>query len=138
MTAWPVDAVPDGHVAAPHHVYLGLGVLLVVAWVVADDLPHREPVVSVAGALVALFAFGLVWPWYPVVGAAGAVAGVVVALAGVVWPGGMWSTYSSAARALAGVGALVALDDVVEHAFGWATPLDLVWVRVVYPALPST
>ncbi|WP_135853162.1 hypothetical protein [Halorussus salinus] len=38
-------------------------------------------------------------------------------------------------RGLALVGVLVALDDALEHAFGWPTPLDLLWSRWLYPAV---
>jgi hypothetical protein len=61
------------------------------------------------GALVMWFAFGYVWPYYDVVGALGALIGVAIAA-----------------------------DDVLSHALGVPTPLDWLWGRVLYPALPST
>lgn len=58
------------------------------------------------GVVVAVFGFWSVWDLYPVTG-----AGMVL------------------------VGLLVALDDAVSHAFGWPTPLDLVWKKAIYPVV---
>lgn len=51
---FPAESVPDGHVFAPHHFWIGL--------------------------IVAAFSFGFVWRFYPVTGATGSVVGVLVAL----------------------------------------------------------
>lgn len=76
--SWPADRIPDGDVSAPHHFWVGLA--------------------------VTAFSFGSVWPHYPVVGAAGTLLGLAVAV-----------------------------DDALEHAFGIPTPLDLFWSRILHP-----
>lgn len=48
------EQIPDGHVFAPHHFYIGI--------------------------LVAVFAFVTVWKWYPTLGAMLTLVGVLVAL----------------------------------------------------------
>lgn len=72
----------------PHHRYIGVLVAGVAVWVVSDDYPNREPLVVAVGALTALFAFATVWLYYHGTGAALALAGLLVALGGVCWPGG--------------------------------------------------
>ncbi|WP_232703159.1 hypothetical protein [Halobacterium wangiae] len=132
---FPAELVPDGHVGAPHHLYVGLLVLAVAVFVVADDYARREPLLALAGSLTALFAFATVWPFYHGTGAALTLAGVTVALVGVCWPGGMWAGYPLKWRLVALVGAAVALDDAVSHALGVWTPLDAGW-RQVYHLVP--
>jgi hypothetical protein len=78
----------------------------------AEDVPDGDvsaPHHFYIGVVLATFAFVSVWDLYPVTG-----AGMVI------------------------LGLLVAADDVVSHALGWPTPLDLLWRRVIHPALPST
>jgi len=75
---FPHESVPDGAPFGPHHLYIGL--------------------------LVAGFAFAMVWPHYPQMGATGTLLGL-----------------------------LIALDDAVSHAFGVPTPLDWTWAHYVYP-----
>ncbi len=58
------------------------------------------------GVLVSVFGFVSVWDLYPVTGAA-----------------------------MVLVGLAVALDDALSHAFGVPTPLDLLWGRLLFPAL---
>lgn len=133
--SFPHEAVPDGAVFGPHHLYVGVLVVAFAVWVVSDNLPHREPLVTAAGALFALFGFALVWPYYPETGAAMALAGLVLALAGVVWPGGMWAAYSWHWRAVAFAGVFIAADDVIEHAFGVWTFFDWVFGRFIHPVI---
>lgn len=61
------------------------------------------------GVALSTFAFVSIWDLYPVTG-----AGLVL------------------------VGLAVAVDDALSHAFGIPTPLDWLWNRIIYPALPST
>jgi len=124
LADFPHEAVPDGDVGGPHHLYIGVTVVVFAAWVVSDNLPHREPLVAAAGALLALFAFATIWPYYHGTGAVLALAGLMVAVIGVCWPGGMWAGYPLWWRLVAFVGVYIAADDVVEHAFGIWTPLD--------------
>lgn len=125
--AFPHEAVPDGAVLGPHHVYIGLMLALLAIALVWDDAPSREPWVGAVGILVGLFAFVTVWPFYHETGAVLALSGVVLALlAPVFLP--FWTDYAwIGPRGLALLGALVALDDVAEHAFGIWTPLDWLW-----------
>lgn len=74
---FPVESVPDGAPGAPHHLYIGL--------------------------IVAGFFFASVWPYYPVTGASGTFAGL-----------------------------LIALDDAISHAFGVPTPLDTIWAAMYH------
>jgi len=133
--SFPHEAVPDGAVFGPHHLYVGLLVLLIAVFVVADDYRQREPLVAIVGAVLALFAFATVWPFYSGTGAAGALAGCTLALVGVCWPGGMWAAYPLKWRLVAFAGVLIAADDAVSHAFGVWTPLDAGWGQV-YHLLP--
>lgn len=56
------------------------------------------------GVIAAWFGFMFVWPHYPVTGSIAVL-----------------------------VGLLIALDDAIEHATGITTPLELLWVRIIYP-----
>jgi len=124
---FPAESVPDGVIGAPHHLYIGVLVLAVAILVVADDYARREPLLALTGTLLALFAFATVWPFYHVTGALLTLAGLLVVLIGILWPGGMWSAYPLVWRAVAFLGLYIAADDAVSHALGWPTPLDLVW-----------
>ena len=132
---FPAESVPDGVIGAPHHLYVGLLVLLFAVFVVADDYRQREPLVAIVGAVLALFAFATVWPFYHVTGALLTLAGLLVVLIGILWPGGMWSGYPLKWRLVAFAGVLIAADDAVSHAFGVWTPLDAGWGQV-YHLLP--
>jgi len=132
---FPHEVVPDSAIFAPHHAYVGVLVVALAVWVVSDNLPRREPLLAAVGALVALFAFASVWPFYPPVGAAGALAGLTLAAVGVLWPGGTWAVYPLRWRALALLGVAIALDDVIEHAFGVWTPLDALFRRLILPVI---
>lgn len=133
--AFPHEAVPDGHVAAPHHFYIGVGLLGAVVWVVGDNYRRREPLLAGGGALLALFGFCLTWQWYPVVGAALTLAGLCVALLGVCWPRGLWADYPLRMRLAALLGVAIALDDAIEHAFPIGSPLDWLWMHYLYPLI---
>jgi len=41
--------------------------------------------------------------------------------------------YPATGAGFAFTGPLVALDDVIEHMTPYPTPLDQVWIRVIYP-----
>jgi len=129
---FPAESVPDGVIGAPHHLYIGVLVLVVAILVVADDYARREPLLALTGALTALFAFATVWPYYHVTGALLTLAGLLVVLVGVCWPGGIWAAYPIRWRLVAFLGVLVALDDVIEHAFGVWTPLDAGFEQVAH------
>jgi hypothetical protein len=120
---FPVEAVPDGRVLAPHHFY-ALGVTVLAALVVWDDFPRREPVTAFVGAAGGSLAFALVWPLYP---ATGAVLSALGLLAAVCSPLVAWTCYPVRWRVVAVVGALVAADDWISHALGVWTPLDWFW-----------
>lgn len=135
LAAFPHESVPDGHIGAPHHLYVGVGLLVATVAVVMDNYRRREPVLAGAGALLALFSFATVWPFYPPVGAAGALAGLALAAGGVASPWGFWEDVSRRARLTAALGVLIASDDVVEHAFGVATPLDELWINIIHPII---
>ena len=132
---FPAESVPDGVIGAPHHLYIGVLVLAVAILVVADDYARREPLLALTGTLLALFAFATVWPYYHVTGALLTLAGLLVVLIGILWPGGMWSGYPLVWRAVAFLGLYIAADDAVSHAFGVWTPLDAGWGQV-YHLLP--
>lgn len=125
---FPAEAIPDGHVSAPHHAYTGLLGVLFVAGVVWDDYREREPLAVAVGALGSYFAFAYVWRWYPVLGASLFGVGLAVVLAGVLsrWPG----VYSRRWQAAVLVCWSVALDDWLSHAFAVWTPLDAFWAAV--------
>jgi hypothetical protein len=132
---FPAESVPDGAVFGPHHLFVGILVLLFAVFVVADDYRQREPLVAIVGAVLALFAFATVWPFYSGTGAVLTLVGLLLALLGVVWPGGMWAAYPLRWRLVAFAGVLIAADDAVSHAFGVWTPLDAGWGQV-YHLLP--
>lgn len=132
---FPVEAVPDGHPFAPHHLTWAVLLLLVAVWVVSDNFPHREPLLAGVGGVLALFAFLFIWPFYPQPGATLTLFGVLVALVGVLLPGGVWASYPVGWRGLALLAVLVALDDAVSHAFGIWTPVDWAWRAYLLPVL---
>lgn len=135
LTRFPHESVPDGYVLAPHHAYVGLLVAALAVWVVSDNKPHREMLVTAVGCALLLFGFLFTWKWYAEAGAALSLAGVGLMLAGPLWPGGEWAGFSWAWRLVALLGALVAADDVIEHAFGVPTPLDKFWVEYLAPVV---
>jgi uncharacterized membrane protein len=133
--SYPVESVPDGSILAPHHLYVGAFLALLVCAVVWDNYPGREPVVAVAALLVALFGFLWVWPFYPATGATLTLAGLVAALLAVLVRGSYWTDVPIAARLTVLLGVLIALDDAADHALPITTPLDHVG-RVLLPLLP--
>jgi len=124
---FPADTIPDGAALAPHHAYVGLLLALLAVALVWDDAAGKEPWAVAAGIALALFAFASIWTYYPETGALLSLFGVAVALvAPIVLP--FWQSYPWVGpRGVALFGALVAADDVVEHAFGLATPVDWLW-----------
>jgi len=135
MPGFPHEAVPDGDVLAPHHLYLGALAVLLVVWVVSDDRTDREPWAVAVPTLAALVGFTVTWRHYPAVGASITLVGLCAALAALVarpyWSAYQWVGFRGAAL----VALLVALDDVVQHATGWPTPLDEFWARWLHPAI---
>jgi hypothetical protein len=131
--SFPSEAEPDGAVFGPHHFYLGVLLILLVCWIVyADSDSESGPWVVIGMTLLAVFAFALTWPYYPVVGALGVLVllGAATAIA-VVRP--FWWRTTLLARSLLFLGLLVAWDDALSHALGWQTPLDQLWAEYLYP-----
>ncbi|WP_115863370.1 hypothetical protein [Halorussus litoreus] len=143
---FPYESIPDSAVFAPHHFHYAVLAALVVAAVVWDNFPRREPVTVVSGLLASEFAFSLMWPWYPVVGAALSLLGLAVATLSVThavavltvnrlgcdWPRPYWAIFPLKAVVVLAL-LLVAWDDLANHAFGVATPLDSIWNEHIYP-----
>lgn len=123
LARFPVEAVPDGEVFGPHHLY---AVLLAVlsCWVVGDDYRDREPVLVLVAAVGAALAFALVWPWYHALGAVLTLAGLLAVLSRPVL---RWGIYPRRWRAVASGGALVGLDDWWSHALHPVTPGEVAW-----------
>lgn len=140
--SFPTELVPDGTVAAIHHLYSGVALAVLLArttwdddvgdW--ADGIRARglrtDPFGVVAASIVALGLFALAWPHYPVFGAAGTLAGLAAATVSLARP--YWRDYRYRAAGVA-VGLAVAWDDAVSHAFGVVTPLDWTWTHHIYP-----
>lgn len=129
---FPYEAEPDGAVFGPHHFYLGVILVLLVCWMIYDTESETGPW-GVAGlTLLSVFAFSLTWPYYPVVGALGVLVllGTATAIS-VVRP--LWWRYGLLARSALLLGLLVALDDALNHALGWRTPLDVLWIEYLHP-----
>ncbi|MFC7069483.1 hypothetical protein [Halobaculum lipolyticum] len=128
LAGFPVEAVPDASALAPHHAVYGLLAALVVIATVWDDHRHREPLTEATGVLIGLFAFLLVWRWWPVVGATLAHVGPLATLVWMWRPGSAWGThYPGRVRVVATGAILVGLDDIVEHAWPVPSPLDTGW-----------
>lgn len=134
---FPNESIPDGDVLAPHHLYLGALATLLVVWMVSDDRPGGEAWLVASAVLTAMVGFLFTWRYYPPVGAALTLAGLVVAMTAVlVRP--YWAKYSWVSlRGAAVLALLVALDDALEHALGWPTPLDLFWKHWLYGVVSS-
>ena len=135
LRSFPHEAVPDGHIGAPHHLYIGVGLALLFVGSAWDD-QDRDPLWTALTLLIAVFAFGMIWPFYPIVGA----VGVLMALCGTVLA--VWldrAVWQAHPRLLAGMalGWLIALDDAVEHAFGVPTPLDWLFAEWIYPYITA-
>jgi len=130
MMGFPHEAVPDGTILGPHHLYIGVAVVAVVAMTVWDD-DRRDPLLVVSGIIVSsVFGFALSWPHYPVVGALLTLTGLAASTLALARP--YWREYRFRAVAVA-VGLAVAWDDAVSHAFGVWTPLDWIWIHHIYP-----
>lgn len=136
---FPHDQIPDGAVMAPHHAYIGLVFLALAMFMVWDDRP-ADPVATFLSGILTLFGFLFVWPYYPVTGAAMAVTGLAAAPVAAYVDRDVFLKANSTKTALAfaAIGWLIAVDDVVEHAFGISTPLDLLFNELIRPLLPST
>lgn len=136
--SFPVEAVPDGAVYAPHHYIYGIALALVMVFVVWDNFSDREPLLTALALGVGLFGFLFVWKWYPVAGASMSLAGPVFAILFVLmgWfglsVGDVWNEYPVRYRALTIIFAVLALDDAVEHAFDIWTPFDWIWNEFLY------
>lgn len=130
---FPYHEVPDDAVMAPHHYIYGLIIVAVMLAVVWDDYRQREPLLAAFGMLTGLFGFIFVWPWYHSAGAILSILGPIVTIlaVGLGWlglsVGDTWDNYPVRWRVGVILGSLIAMDDVIEHAFGWPTPLDYVW-----------
>lgn len=132
FAGFPADAIPDGAVIAPHHYVYGMLLVGLVAGIVWDDYRHREPLFTAVGVGLGLFGFVFTWPFYPVAGAVlslfGPVVSIMAVVAGYATPEfAYWDDYPVRYRIATLVFSLIALDDAVEHAFGVATPLDVLW-----------
>lgn len=131
----PVEAVPDGSVSLPHHLYIGAVLALLVCGVVWDNDADAEPLGVTAGVLVALFGFGLVWNPYAAVGAGLTLGGLLAALMAFVFRRDYWGMFPKRIQSAACLGLLVSLDDVLSHMFGIWTPLDAVWSAFILPVV---
>ena len=136
LATFPVEAVPDGSTAIPHHATYGLLGALVVLFTVWDDHRDAEPLAEFVGVLVGLFAFLIVWTWRPVIGATLAHVGPLAALAWMWRPGNAWGRlYPRRVQLVATTAILVGLDDIIEHA--WPVPSPLDWGFHVLGPAPS-
>lgn len=139
---FPYHRVPDGSVFVPHHLMWALLIALIPLGMVWDNHPRKEPVLAVTAVVVALVAFVLVWPTHHWLGAALAVLATVAAVVVLAFrlsqsmlaESPLWPPLPLFVALLL---AIVALDDVLQHAFGWQTPLDWVWNAHLRPRLPS-
>lgn len=120
---FPAETLPDGALFGPHHFLYPLYAMLFVAARKWDIHPRKEPVLIVASALLALFAWAHVWKYYPVFGATMALAGVC----GTILGGLLTWRYGRRFQLGVVVLGVASLDDAVSHAFGVWTPLDHVW-----------
>lgn len=126
---FPVDQVPDGAPFAPHHLYVGLIVLLLGMASAWDD-QQADPLLTAFGVALSLFSFALVWPFYGAVGAMGTLLGLALVGIGIVRERVFFGRKQ---MALALTGLAIAADDVLEHAFGIPTPLDVLFETVLLP-----
>lgn len=134
--AFPVEAVPDGSTAIPHHATYGLVAALVILLTVWDDHRDAEPMAEFTGVLVGLFGFVVVWPWRPPIGASMAHIGPLAALAWMLLPWSGWGDrYPRRVQVVATGAIIVGLDDILEHA--WPVPSPLDWGFDVLGPAPS-
>jgi hypothetical protein len=129
VTQFPVDRVPDGSVLVPHHLWLGL-IALLLGLAMAWDDQQADPAIAAGGAGLTAFSFGLVWPTYPAVGAIGTLLGLALSGIGLVRQRVLFRRKQ---MIVAVTGLAIAADDVLEHAFGIPTPLDVLFNRVLLP-----
>ena len=131
---FPHEAIPDGTVWIFHHfTYPLLFAYVILNWV-RDNHPYREPKYVDVGICVALISFLLAWPHYPVFGALGALAGLLIASYGLVFHD-VWELYDRRWRALVTLCVLMAYDDWISHALGLWTPLDWIFNQFIFPLL---
>ncbi|MFC7204716.1 hypothetical protein ACFQJC_14445 [Haloferax namakaokahaiae] len=124
---FPVEHVPDGHIFAPHHLYIGVLLAAVALAAVWDNNRRAEPVGGAVAVGVSTFGFALTWRYYPVTGATLALGGLLGALSAFPLERDVWADARTRYAVLFILGVLVALDDVVSHSFGVWTPLDALW-----------
>ena len=124
--SFPYHTIPDGSAALPHHATWALLLALVPILMVWDHYPTRDPWPALLGVLVGLIGFVLVWPTHHVAGAVLALLGVLLVILAPLRPT-WWEHWPRTQQAAVVALGLVALDDVAQHAFGIATPLDQIW-----------
>lgn len=120
VTSFPHHSEPDGDRFGPHH-YLISSYLLIVLFVYT----HPHPYIILVGIGIGMFSWIHCWYLYPVTGALGTLTGLLITSIGVLlYVASNGLTLLSVAYVVATV---VGWDDVVQHSFGWTTPLDEFW-----------
>jgi len=122
-----LETVPDGHTLAPHHYTWGGLLTFWAATYAWDEFTDRKPLIVSLGVAVGLFSFITIWRFYPLPGAVGTLAGILIVTVGLA----RFRQYASRpAFVAATLGVLVMLDDWLSHALGVWTPLD--WLFEAY------
>lgn len=131
---FPYEAVPDGNVFAPHHIYVGL-IFMHLALKSVWDNQDGDPLWTQFSLFFLLIAFTFVWPTWPAVIGALMSLGMLVAIVVSVVRERRFFEGHMYLMALFAVGYYIAVDDVVEHAFGWPMPLDVFFKEVMVPLI---
>jgi len=131
LKQFPYHEVPDGAVMAPHHLYIGVILMVLATAAVWDDV-ESDPIYSGGVIAFLLFSFMYVWPFYPIAGALLSLTCILAAAASV-WRERRYYMERPRLLGLYVLGLTIVSDDVLEHAFGWPMPLDLFFKHVMVP-----
>lgn len=127
-SSFPHEAIPDGSVWWPHHYLYSSFAAMLIAFRHWDDKPEVEPMGVVGGIATSLFGWFFLWGmqrprWGAVLTMVGLLIATVSAIGRKQWREDHPTT--SRVAILGGLG--LAWDDVINHAFGVATPGDSAW-----------
>ncbi len=133
-STFPYEKVPDGVILAPHHLTIGALIGLYFCAIVWDNYRYRQPHVVGGSLLSVIFSFISIWPYYPVLGAVLTLLSLLAATIAVMVRS-IWYEYPLKYRQGVATAIIIAWDDALSHTFGVQTPLDWLFLNIIFPLI---